>query len=430
MNKNRLLSIAGLLALMILSGTGFAFCRSMAGTREKHRNKVDKPPELISDEGIDLQQAIDTAVPYSTIICNRNEQLVISTPVVIRKPLTLQGLNARLPDSLKTPLIIVESEGFQFYDFELTGNKQSVDRKNKKPLVIIHHGKFRIENGRIVNSSKDGFSIIPTDGGTIEGGIIRDVIGINNRVDVISIDGGDPGEKISQILVENIRGYNSDEKGTVEVSDGVENVTARKIYAENSLYAVDVQQHSHVDKINRNVLVEDIIAKDCKHALRTANSPVGHTNLTIRDVIAERCTEPVKVKNTENVVLEKVRIIDYKGDGDLISITNCDGLTIRDITVQKSVSSGSALMLENCNHTIVDGVMLKEGSGNVSHAIRFLLSIEKNFSGLLITNVFCPNNEKNGIQLERITDKAILSHYIVYSNLTSVSDQIGGKTVN
>jgi hypothetical protein len=36
------------------------------------------------------------------------------------------------------------------------------------------------------------------------------------------------------------------------------------------------------------VLVEDVYARDSKHPLRTSNRPLGHAELTVRDITSER----------------------------------------------------------------------------------------------------------------------------------------------
>ncbi len=100
---------------------------------------------------------IDAAPSNSVVQCDPNQPLVLSAPVTIRKPLTLLGLNARLPDKLgSTPLLVVEAGGVTVADFALTGNADSVPQSERAPLLIIHAGEFRVERGRMVNSSKDG----------------------------------------------------------------------------------------------------------------------------------------------------------------------------------------------------------------------------------------------------------------------------------
>src|SRR5262249_16420489 len=131
----------------------------------------------------DLQKAIDAAPPHSTIVCDPNRELTLSTPIKIDKPLTLRRLHARLPEKLGNPsLLLVTSKAVTVSEFELTGNGDTVSPKERAPLMVIAAGEFRVENGRFNNSSKDGVMI---DGdtlaaGDIVGGVVRDIVG--NRV--------------------------------------------------------------------------------------------------------------------------------------------------------------------------------------------------------------------------------------------------------
>src|SRR6185503_3364373 len=134
----------------------------------------------IDATGRDLQQVIDAAPSNAVVHCDANQTLTLSTPITIRKPLTLVGLHARLPEKLgETSLIIVEAKGVAVTDFELIGNADSVPQNQRAPLLIVHAGDFRVERGRFLNSSKDGV-MIDGDGPAGEdlvGGVVRDVIG-------------------------------------------------------------------------------------------------------------------------------------------------------------------------------------------------------------------------------------------------------------
>lgn len=320
----------------------------------------DFAPQTIHAAG-DLQRVLDQATTHSVVIFNRNRQLTLATPLVVRKPLTLQGLCARLPEKLgNTPLVIVESEGVAFTDFELTGNRDSVDQKDRCALLIVRGGGFRVERGEFINSSKDGVMIDGPEvkGRDIVGGVVRDIVGRGVVRDVVSLGGGgEHGHRIRNVLVDNVRGYDSRLRGAVEVSDGTDNITVRKVYAEKSVYAIDVQDHGKPPQINSNVLVEDVYAVDCTHALRTANHPHGHTNLTIRDITAERCTAPLKISNTDNLTLQNVRVIDHpKGKTPPISITNCHGIFVRDVVIRNSgYTKGPAIDVKNCADMRIDG---------------------------------------------------------------------------
>ena len=405
-------------------------CATLSTRPDESPTVNAKHPRIIKVNGRDLQKVLDSAPPNSFVICNRNQPLILSTPLTIRKPITLQGLNAQLPKGLgKTPLLVVEAESVAITDFEMTGNGDSVPQKDRCALLLIRAGGFRVERGVFVNSSKDGVMIDgpSVEGRDIVGGIVRDIVGRGCIRDVVSIGGGGVhGHRIRNVLVDNVRGYDSSKRGAVEVSDGTDNITVRKVYAEKSVYAVDIQDHSKPGETNSNVVVEDVYALDCTHAIRTANRPLGHSNLTLRDVTAQRCNAPLKISNTSNVTLQNVRILDHPAGKPPISISDCNGVSIRNIAVRNSIHPGPALLIENCNDTLIEDLILQTGTSTLSSGVCFRAARDATFSGLRIHHVKAQNVTSAGILLER-SGKAELTDYIISDNLAQVLDRIQGQ---
>jgi hypothetical protein len=225
--------------------------------------------------------------------------------------------------------------------------------------------------------------------------------------------------------VENILCYNSHYRGAVEVSDGSDNITVRKVYAEDSLYAVDVQDHGKPKQVNTNVVVQDVYAVRCKHAIRTANRPHGHANLTIRDIISEECIAPIRISNTDNMVLQNVRISNHKEQNPPISVWNCAGISIRDITFSDTAYDGEAILLKDCDETLIDGVALRDETATLASAIVFRITSDRVFTGLRIANVLAPEVKEAGIILER--KAGTLKDYVISGNLAQVKDGIQGQ---
>jgi len=383
--------------------------------------RADNSPATIIQVGTrSLQEVIQAAPPHSIVLCDRNHPLTLSTPVIIDKPLTLRGINAKLPDGLgNTSLIVVQTAGVSITDFELHGNASSVKQADRAPLLRIHAGDFAVERGLFVDSSKDGVMIEAADK-DIVGGVVRDIVGVGVIRDTVSISGGNEGAKIRNVLVDNVRGYRSSLRGAVEVSDGTDNVTVRKVYAQECVYAVDVQDHNRPLQANRNVVVQDIYALGCKHAIRTANSPKGHINLTIRDVTAERCEIPLKLSHTDNLILQGVRVIDHNSPKTPITVTNCHGLTIRDVTIMNTTSKEAALLVQDCDQTTIDGLVLRGATPNLTSAVSFLATTGKPLSGLCIHNVLAPSVRPAGILLSAERKGGTLTDYLISDNLARV----------
>ena len=243
-----------------------------------------------------------------------------------------------MPEKLsRTPLVVVQSEGVTVSDFELHGNGDTVPQAERAPLLVLEAGGFTVERGLFTNSSKDGILIDGSalTGADLTGGVVRDIVGRVIRRDLVSVGGsGATGHRIRNVLFDNVRCYGSEFRGTVEVSDGSENITVRKVYAEDCLYAIDVQDHGNPNQINRNVVIEDVYARNSRHAIRTASKPLGHTNLVLRNIVAEHCVAPLEIKNIDNVTLHGVTILDHTSPNPPVSVVNCDGLSIRDVTIK------------------------------------------------------------------------------------------------
>lgn len=387
----------------------------------------------------DLQTVIDAAADYAEVVCDRGRRVTISQTVVIRKPLTLRGLNAQLPEGLgETPILEVVAAGVSITDFELHGNAATVSQDNRSALISIHAGDFRVERGLFVDSSKDGLEVTTEPGkgpsaGDIVGGIVRDIVGRGVVRDVVSISGSNlnDGRKVRNVLVDNIRGYDSQLRGVVEVSDGAENVTVRKVYAERCVYGVDVQDHGEEKQVNRHVLIEDLYAVDCKHALRTANRPFAHSGLVIRDVVAERCTEPLLIKHTRGVRLEGVRVLEHPAGEAAVVVERCAGVVIRDVTVSgdgggdEKAKRQSALQILNSSDVTIQGVRLEEGTGGA--AVTYRITKDMALANLRIEGVVARGLDGAGIVLENTRKQGgTLRDYVVWGNATKVRDDIEG----
>lgn len=390
----------------------------------------------------DLQTAIDATPPHAVLECDPNRELLVAKTVVVRRPLTLVGLRARLREKLGgTPLLRVEAPGFSLLDFQLTGNGDSVSQDERAPLVLIQRGDFRVERGVLLNSSKDGIAISATDSPEdVVGGVVRDLVGRKVIRDTVSISGSDrrDGHRIRNVLVDNVRCYGSERRGAVEVSDGTDNVTVRKVYAEDSVYGVDVQDHSQPGQINRSVVVEDVYALRCRHALRTANRRLGHRGLSIRGIVAEACTRPLQISHTDDVHVSDVRIVDHPGGkpGDEaaakdarppLDLSDCRGVTLRDALIQDTWWKGPGCLIVDCDQALLDGLTLREGTESLANAVCYRLTSAAAFTGLRITGVSAPRTTAWGILLEAAPGaKGRLDRYAITGNLATVEDRIRG----
>jgi hypothetical protein len=233
------------------------------------------------------------------------------------------------------------------------------------------------------NSSKNGLTIDPQHSGKpLVGGVVRDIVGRNVTRDVVSLSGGPNGAIIQDVLVENLRASDSKLRGAVEVSDGSENITVRSIWAERCVYAVDFQDHDEPTDINHNVLIEDIKARKCRHAVRTATELDGHSGLTIRDVWAENCDVPVRVSCIRDVIVEGVHVIGRERDptdaDDLacvIQVKDCENVVLRDISIVNIGEIPAAVRVVDTAQLDVDGLAVS-GDTKFDHALLYQFTSE------------------------------------------------------
>jgi len=311
-----------------------------------------------SGEEGSLQQVIDAAPLGATVVCDTRKQLELSSPLTIKKTIALKGLNARLPKKLgRTSLIVVNAEGVTLSDIELHGNYDSVDQKDRAPLIKIHMGNFRLERCKFYDSSKDGVAVYPeNEGDDIVGGTIRDIEAFRIGRDAVSISGGNRGLRVRDVTVENISLKKGYLRGAVEVSDGTDNITVRNVYAEKCPYAVDVQDHGKGSAANTNVYIENVEAVRCRHIIRTANWDLGHANLTLRNITGKRCQEPVRISNTKNVTIENLRILDHQSKEAPISLRNCQGVNLKNVTIESIHSINQPVRMAGCKDVKLTGV--------------------------------------------------------------------------
>ena len=303
-----------------------------------------------------LQEVIDNASPGAVIVCDPQQQMELSEPLTINKKLTLKGLSARLPKGLgKTSLVIVKARGVTLKDITLHGNYDSVSQDNRAPLIIIRKGDFRVENCKFYDSTKDGVKICPEKkGNDIVGGTVKNIEAFRIGRDAVSISGGNRGQKVRDITVENVRLVKGYLRGAVEISDGTDNITVRNVYAEKCPYAIDVQDHRGRSAPNTNITVEDVTAVNCKHIIRTANSNRGHSGLTLRKFKGITCKEPVRISNTSDVTIEGLTIEKHHSRHRPVLLRNCSGVTIKNVSIEATRFTRKLMRMKNCSDVEIE----------------------------------------------------------------------------
>lgn len=193
-------------------------------------------------------------------------------------------------------------------------------------------------------------SRVSSSGGTdIVGGIIRDIEAFRIGRDAVSISSGNLALRVRDVTVENVSLRKGYLRGAVEVSDGTDNIRVRGVYAEGCPYAIDVQDHRGRSAANTNIDIEDVTAVNCRHIIRTANSPRGHAKLTLRNFTGKKCEAPVKISNTRDVSIDGLRILGHESQkSPPISIENCQGVNLENVPIVTAHFADQPSRSKNC----------------------------------------------------------------------------------
>lgn len=393
--------------------------------------------KVIYVNGRDVQEVIDQAPAYSTIVGDDMERIIQNgETIMIDKPLRLTNFRGRLASgTTDTRIIQIDSEHVVVDNFRLYGNYGTVSIGDRVSLLRIRAGYFLIENGQVFDSMKHGIVVRSQEADT-EHGIIRNIVSHNVRRDVISLTGyGDLGFFNRNILVENITAYGSNDRGAVEVSDGNEQITVRNIYADSCRYGVEIQDHGREGQVNNGIVIEGVHVTNTMSAVNFNLSDYGHGNITMRDISGDNWPEqrqdrfrdrsPVDIRSASDVIVENLYITD-NDNRTAMAIRNSDGLIVRNVFIANRGATGQpSIRITDVSNLIVDGVKVRS-DGAMAEVVNYRLSGAGDAGNVQIHGVSAMQKGSAGIVLDRESQRVTLRHYIIKDNLVSVSDNING----
>lgn len=397
--------------------------------------------ETIYVNGADVQQVIDQAPAYSTIVGDDVERLIeTGETIIIDKPLRLTNFRGRLaPGATDTRILQIESEHVMVDNFRLYGNRETIEYSDRTSLLRILKGHFLVENGQLFDSMKHGIVVRSMDGDT-EHGIIRNIVTRNIRRDGVSLTGyGDLGFFNRNILIENITAYGSNDRGAVEISDGNEQITVRNIYADSCRYGVEVQDHEREGQVNTDVLIEGVHVTNTASAVNLNISDYGHRNITIRDISGDNWPEqskdrfsnrsPIDVRNVKNLILENVHM-NGNYDKAAISIRDSDGIIVRNVFIENhGYEERPAMQITDTSNLLIDGVNLW-GGDKIQAVVIYHLSGDTDHRNVQIRGISATKDLPVGIVLERLSGDATLTNYTITDNLVRIIDRINGSAAD
>jgi hypothetical protein len=96
--------------------------------------------------------------------------------------------------------------------------------------------------------------------------------------------------------------------------------------------------------------------------------------------------------------------------------------------VENASFKGPAVLLENCDEILVDGIVLRDQTNSLTSAVCYRITTKETFSGLRISNVSARNVTEAGIVLEALgSQKGTLTDYLITGNVATVLDRVHGE---
>ncbi|KAJ8906829.1 hypothetical protein NDN08_003315 [Rhodosorus marinus] len=366
----------------------------------------------------DLNKQIQKASHGDVLKANPTCMYTVDKAIKIQKKLKLRNIRAKLKDGVGlTAIFKVLAEGVVIQDFVLYGNKKTVSQPDRMSLILVFRSKCIIRRGVFVGATQNGVLVRPSENGKeIVGGRLEDLVGRGCMRDVVSISTRDAGKlKTRRIVVKNIKAYNSPKKGAVEVSDGAKNIRVENIYAEDCVYAIDIQDHNKgaLEK-NSRIRISNVHAKNSKYAIHSQTSDIGHSDIVISNVRAENCNQAIYLKNIGKLSIDGLDSIGGKGQGNGVELDNCNDLTLKHVKFGSKQGS-SAVLLKNSSKITINDVVLNNGSG-FNYGITFIATKSKNYRGLTIEDTDVTAARTIGLRILELAPKTELGG-IKLSNL-------------
>ncbi|KAJ8903426.1 hypothetical protein NDN08_004534 [Rhodosorus marinus] len=309
--------------------------------------------------GNDLKNQVESAKRFDVLVSNGACKWTVGQVIRIAIPLTIKGVHVTLTPGVVIPVFAIFSAGVTISDFTIIGNRNSVTKAES--LIKVHKGGFVIENGILKASSSHGVRIAPIAGGDkIDGGIIRDLVGYRNMGNLLFISTTNEGRITTKnILVENLRAYDSKFKGALEVSNGVQDIFVQTIYAERCVFAFGMHDQGGKMHNIRRLFLNNVVARNCGFGIQSRTS-IPHFDISISGVIIENCRVALQINNLNWGRLYDVRVIDAGIGRTQIAVLNSDNMTVRDVAFIGTSSNGNAVLIKNSSSVRVSGITLGE----------------------------------------------------------------------
>jgi hypothetical protein len=304
------------------------------------------------------------------------------------------------------------ADGSLYQGGKIDGNKSNVDESTgngKLSGINIETCQCTVRDVVILESSRHGIVVTSSSDATVE-----DIVGKDNATDTVSFEGA------VRSVAQNIRGFRSESRGTLEFNDGCENCTARDIYGEDQWYAVDIQDHHRDGDHNKNLVIDGVVIKGCDFGVHSNTSEISeaHYNISILSVSTKDGVQNsgtlVHLKWCESLSVSGVHWVGQT-DGKCIHIIDSEKISINSVTINNGNTGFIGILLQHLNSSndvagfIIAGVIHNNSNADWS------IKATENSGGSLSQMSIHDNRAASDIDVSGLQSSTVNVH----DNLTS-----------
>lgn len=374
--------------------------------------------------GSDIEEALASASGGEAIHLSTADTPEYSSTVVVDTPnVDIFGGAGNLANGADTTLLLVTADGVTLHGFEADGNRAN-NTSQSGSLVRVEASDFVAENLSLDNSPRHGL-YFAGNAATISGGRATTIRGNNSQRDLVSVEGTDAGD----ILVEDLKGTNSADRGTLEIIDGSVDVTARNIRGEGQTYVVAYEDHAGgTDEQNLRVTIDGIRGKDVNRYLQAdaTTASYEHRELVVRDVRGEKgnfrgsASGVIYLQNIDDFVLEDALVLGYDANVS-IRIEDCENGELRNCGGGENTNTNDVVRIINGGNITVRGGTLRDTDG---HGVHFMATDGNTHTGYHVTDVDAVNVAKEDIEFQE--NSGTIDDYMAHHNAATVTDGASG----
>uniref|UniRef100_A0A7S0G0H5 Right handed beta helix domain-containing protein n=2 Tax=Rhodosorus marinus TaxID=101924 RepID=A0A7S0G0H5_9RHOD len=333
-----------------------------------------------------LEGQVLAADPYAKLVGPGPNCVFRVGKVVIRKPLTLSGINVQQLNESDTP-VVVYAENVIVEHCRFVGVRNRISNGSRLPLLQIRSGRTAVEHCHFEYSSGVGLMVFSTTR-KVDGVTLRRITGKSNRDGLITLSSNaENGKVVDNVVVEKLRAWSGamSQRHALRIENGVGSVFVDDVYAEGSSYGVVIKHNGKLQRPNR-VILTNVEVRGVNTGIAVDGKSRSSTEISVNKLRTSYSFRAVQMKNANAPVVYGVVVENslrsYAGQ---LQFEGCDYLSLRVLSFSGNSGSPSAITLANSKEVKIGGAVLLPSS-SYPYAITFYDSVTSPVGGLKLTN--------------------------------------------